>query len=229
MRLPVSILLAALPVAVHAQPSEIYNIYAIPSQPVVEAVAKVSGTLAEAGMTSFHRQGHAVHATLYLTRYPTSAESALKAAVARVARCQAPFAMQVNGIEVTPSDWVCLHVGPRPALRHLPPTVRRAAEPLRDHNVQAPAWMAAYPDKLPAFQRYGSPNVFMQYQPHLSLLAAEKSPKLAAFVAAAQAQPPQASGEVTGIGIGVTDANGQIVRTLAEYPLQAAGKDCATP
>lgn len=229
MRLPASILLAALPVAVHAQPSESYNIYAIPSRPVVEAVAKVSDTLAEAGMTSFHRQGHAVHATLYLTRYPASAESALKTAVARIARCQAPFAMQVNGIEVTPSNWVFLHVEPSQALQRLADTVTLAAEPLRDHSVQAPAWMAAYPDKLPAFQRYGSPNVFMQYQPHLSLLADEKSPELAAFVAAAQAQPPQASGEVTGIGIGVTDANGQIVRTLAEYPLQAAGKDCVTP
>ncbi|WP_260926406.1 hypothetical protein [Novosphingobium sp. 9] len=102
-------------------------------------------------------------------------------------------------------------------LQRLADLVTVTAEPLRDHDVKAPTWMSAYPAKLPAFERYGSPNVFMQFDPHLTLLANETNPKLADFVASAAATPPRASGTVEGIGMAVVDENGQIVKTLAEY------------
>jgi hypothetical protein len=95
--------------------------------------------------------------------------------------------------------------------------VTLAAEPYRDHTISPPGWMRDYPAKLPAFERYGSPNVFMQFDPHLTLLANETKPGLADFMAGPEKNQPETTGQVEGIGIAVVDGNGQIVKTLAEY------------
>lgn len=193
------------------------DIYAIPSRPVVDAVAGVSERLDREGMTSFYARGHAVHVTLYLTRYPASAEPRLKAAVAALARRARAFPLSVEGLERTPSNWLFVRVKRSDELQRLADTVTLGAEPWRDRAAAPPAWMAAYPAKLPAFERYGSPNVFMQFDPHLTLLANETSSRLDAFMAAGGRDAPAVTGRVEGLGIGIVDANGQVVRTLAEY------------
>ncbi|WP_206240921.1 2'-5' RNA ligase family protein [Novosphingobium terrae] len=206
---------AALPA--HAGDTVSIDIYAIPSRPVVDAVAQASKNLAKRGMQTFYAQGHAVHATLYLTQYPASATPALKAAIARLVKSSKRFPLRVNGTERTASNWLFLKVQRSAELQRLADQVTLAAEPFRDHGVSAPGWMKDYPAKLPAFERYGSPNVFAQFEPHLTLLANESNPGLSAFVAEAEQNQPAASGQVEGIGIGIVDANGQIVKTLAEY------------
>ncbi|WP_343612235.1 2'-5' RNA ligase family protein [Novosphingobium sp.] len=219
LRTVIPALLASIAFAVPASAEDTVSIdiYAIPSRPVVEAVAQASKDLAKHGLTTFYAQGHAVHATLYLTQYPASAEPELKAAIARLAKGRATFPLALDGTERTASNWLFLKVKHSADLQRLADQVTLAAEPLRDHHVTAPGWMRDYPAKLPAFERYGSPNVFMQFEPHLTLLANEKSPALSAFMAEAEKNQPQASGQVEGIGIGVVDANGQIVKTLAEF------------
>lgn len=206
---------AALPA--RAEDTVSIDVYAIPSRSIVEAVAKASDDLARRGMNTFYAQGHAVHVTLYLTRYPASAEPQLRAEIAKVAESCKSFPLEVRGTERTASNWLFLSVGRSPALQRLADQVTLAAEPYRDHKVSPPAWMREYPAKLPAFERYGSPNVFMQFEPHLTLLANETNPNLTAFVTDMEKHPPEASGQVEGIGIGVVDGNGQVVETLAEF------------
>lgn len=193
------------------------DIYAIPSKPVVEAVARASKDLARHGLTSFYAQGHAVHATLYLTQYPAGAEPQLKAAIAKLAKGRAGFPLIVGGTEKTASNWLFLGVRRSGDLQRLADLVTLAAEPYRDHTISPPGWMRDYPAKLPAFERYGSPNVFMQFEPHLTLLANETKPGLADFMAGPERNQPETTGQVEGIGIAVVDGNGQIVKTLAEY------------
>jgi 2'-5' RNA ligase len=193
------------------------DIYAIPSRPVVEAVAHASSDLARHGLTTFYAQGHAVHATLYLTQYPVGAEPQVQAAVAKLARGRAAFPLIVGGTEKTASNWLFLGVRRSADLQRLADLVTLAAEPYRDHSVSPPGWMRDYPAKLPAFERYGSPNVFMQFDPHLTLLANETKPGLADFMAGPEKNQPETTGQVEGIGIAVVDGNGQIVKTLAEY------------
>jgi 2'-5' RNA ligase len=193
------------------------DIYAIPSRPIVAAVERASKDLTRHGMTSFYAQGHPVHATLYLTQYPVSAEPQIKAAIARLAKGGRPFPLAVQGAERSATNWLFLKVTRSAALQRLADQATLATEPFRDHGVTAPGWMSAYPAKLPAFERYGSPNVFMQFDPHLTLLANESNPALGAFMAEADKDPPMANGTVEGIGIAQVDANGQIVKTLAEY------------
>ncbi len=193
------------------------DIYAIPSRPVVDAVEKASRDLAGRGMTTFYAKGQAPHVTLYLTQYLADAAPRLKAAVAAAAKDCKAVPLTVNGTERTASNWLFLHVERSPELQRLADLVTLAAEPLRDRTVTPLGWMSAYPAKLPAFERYGSPNVFMQFEPHLTLLANESNPALAAFMTDMERTPPKARGEVEGIGIGLVDGDGQLVKTLAEF------------
>lgn len=211
----VSAMSIALPV--RAEDAVSIDIYAIPSRPVVDAVARASRDLAKHGMTTFYAQGHAVHVTLYLTRYPAKAEPQLKAAIADVAKDCKSSPLIVEGTERTASNWLFLRVRRTPALQRLADLATLAAEPFRDHTISPPDWISEYPAKLPAFERYGSPNVFMQFEPHLTLLANETNPGLAAFMATTGKDLPEANGKVEGIGIGIVDAKGQVMKTLAEF------------
>ncbi len=227
MKLSLSLLaaLAALGLGAPAQaqddaaPAETVSldIYAIPSRAVVEAVARESKALAAHGMTTFYARGQGVHVTLYLTRYPAEAIPRIEQAIAALAQGQSRFPLEVAGTERTPSNWLFLSVARSPRLQRLADLATLAAEPWRARGGTLPEWMKAYPAKLPAFERYGSPNVFMQFDPHLTLLAEETSPELATYLAQAEKAPPVAHGEVEGIGIALVDAHGQIVKTLGEY------------
>lgn len=215
--IPTCLALTAIALPARAEDTVSIDVYAIPSKPIVDLVAKTSSDLAGQGMTSFYAQGHAAHVTLYLTRYPASAEPALKAAVARAVKDCRSFPLTVEGSERTASNWLFLRVARSAALQRLADEITLTAEPFRSHDIAPPAWMREYPAKLPAFERYGSPNVFMQFDPHLTLLANETDPRLPAFVAGLEKNPPKAIGTVEGVGIGIVDANGQVVQTLAEY------------
>lgn len=197
------------------------DIYAIPSQSIVDAVETTSADLAARGMRTFRAQGYPAHVTLYLTQYPASAMPALKAAVAKATKACRTIPLSVTGLERSASNWLFLKVDRTAALQRLADEITLAAEPLRSHDLTAPAWIHEYPAKLPAFERYGSPNVFMQFDPHLTLLANEANPNLGAYMADAAARPPRTAGLVTGIGLGVVDSNGQLVKTLAEYRCRA--------
>lgn len=205
------------PLPARAEEAVSIDVYAIPSRPIVAAVDQASKDLSKRGMTTFYAKGHAVHATLYLTRYPASAEPQLEAAIAKAVKDYRSFPLALNGKERTPSNWLFLRIEWSPTLQRLADLVTLAAETFRDHAVSPPAWMKDYPAKLPAFERYGSPNVFMQFDPHLTLLANETNPNLAAFMTDMDPALPQTVGEVEGVGIGVVDAEGQIVKTLAEF------------
>lgn len=215
--IPAFVATMALSAPVRAEDAMSIDIYAIPSSPVVDAVAKASSDLAKYGMTTFHARGQAVHVTLYLTRYPASAEPQLKAAIANAVKDCRTLPLAVEGTERTASNWLFLRVKHSAELQRLADTVTLAAEPLRDHSIGPPAWMREYPEKLPAFERYGSPNVFMQFEPHLTLLANETNPRLSSFMADMEKAPPAAMGEVEGVGIGIVDGNGQVVKTIAEF------------
>ncbi|WP_352339710.1 hypothetical protein, partial [Psychrobacter sp. 16-MNA-CIBAN-0192] len=89
------------------------------------------------------------------------------------------FPITAEGFSVTKSNWAFINLQPSRQLQRLSDEITLAIEPLRERNVTVPTWVKNYPNKLTAFKRYGSPNVFQNFQPHLTLLANEKSPQLA--------------------------------------------------
>ncbi|MCE0494809.1 2'-5' RNA ligase family protein [Vibrio salinus] len=193
------------------------DVFAIPSQPVKELVAHTSQALKSKGMTSFYEKGMPVHVTLYLTEFPEESISKIKQSVQNLVKKTKPFPLVADGITVTKGNWVFIDIQRSQALQRLADQVTMAIEPYRVMNPELPQWVKKYPGKLAAFERYGSPNVFQNFQPHLTLLAAEKSPNLPAFEQLMKKQPPKANGVVTGLGIGITDKWGQQKDVLATY------------
>lgn len=193
------------------------NVFAIPSKPIIELMAKTSDTLAKQQMTTFYQQGLPVHATLYLTDYPLAAQNKIKQVVERIVKKHQPFEIKANGFSVSASNWAFINLEKSYHLQRLADEVTLKLEPLRDHQAPVPSWVKHYPNKLVAFERYGSPNVFQNFQPHLTLLANEQNPNLALINKAMQTDPPQAQGEIIGIGIGISDQFGQQKQVIAEY------------
>ncbi|WP_228730361.1 2'-5' RNA ligase family protein [Shewanella yunxiaonensis] len=200
-----------------SQAAQMLDVYAIPSKPIVQLVSNTSQQLATYGMQSFYQQGLPVHITLYLTAFPDGSDAAIKQAVQQLSQQNQPLPLVAKGFTVTKGNWAFIEVERSPALQRLADAVTLALAPLRDPNPVLPAWVKAYPDKLAAFERYGSPNVFQNFEPHLTLLAAEKNPQLATFQQLMQQHLPSAEGEIIGLGIGVTDEWGQQRQVLAEY------------
>lgn len=197
------------------------NVFAIPSKPIINLVEQTSDVLKEQGMISFYEKGMPVHATLYLTDYAQGSEDAIKRAVKSIAEQHQSFPLTAQGFSVSQSNWAFLNLHYSSKLQRLSDEVTLAISPLRDPNTAIPDWVKNYPNKLTAFERYGSPNVFQNFQPHLTLLANEKSPQLAILNKQMQAKPPRAEGKIVGIGIGISDQFGQQKQVIAEYFFQS--------
>lgn len=193
------------------------DVFAIPSQPVITLVKQTSDSLKKEGIDTFYEQGLPVHATLYLTDFPEGSEDAIKAAVKKIVAQHQAFPIKAQGFTVTPSNWAFINLELSSKLQRLADEITLAIEPLRDHQAALPGWVKNYPNKLEAFKRYGSPNVFQNFQPHLTLLANEQSPKLANFAIKMHATPPIAEGKIIGLGIGIADENGQQKEVIARY------------
>ncbi|MGO1297923.1 MAG: 2'-5' RNA ligase family protein [Vibrio sp.] len=206
--------LAALPVSAHATS---IDIFAMPSDNVVQMVEKTSDTLHSYGIDSFYRQGKPVHITLYLTDFPSSAKQKITQIVQRFAKEHQAFPITASGVTVTKGHWAFVDVNHSAALQRLADEITLAVEPLRSPHPPMPDWVKAYPNKKSAFKRYGSPNVFQNFTPHLTLVGAEKNPKLADFARAMQQTPPHVKGNIVGIGVGITDEWGQQKTILGEY------------
>ena len=193
------------------------NVFAIPSKPIINLVEQTSDSLKKQGMISFYERGMPVHATLYLTDFTQGSEESIKHAVKRIVEQHKEFAITAKGFSVTQSNWAFINLQYSSQLQRLSDEVTMAIEPLRDTNAAIPNWVKSYPNKLTAFERYGSPNVFQNFQPHLTLLANEHNPALAAFDKTMQVNPPKATGKIIGVGIGISDQFGQQKQIIAEY------------
>ena len=197
--------------------TESIDVFAIPSQPIVDLVKKTSDQLNDYGMTSFYRQGKPIHITLYLSTFDQAKEKNIQKIVSQLAEKYHALPISAKGFTVTKGKWVFINVDNSTELQRLADEVTLAIEPLRNKNSPIPDWVANYPNKKAAFERYGSPNVFQNFAPHLTLLAEENSPELINFSRMMTTQQPKAQGAVIGIGVGITDKWGQQKKILGEY------------
>lgn len=176
---------------------------------------------------------HPLHITLYLAAFTDDKLPIIQKYIAKIAMHSSPISVKANKIFLTASNYVMLDIesdelkeGINPALQHLSDHVTVKLNPLRNPNAQIPDWVQSIPAKRKAFQRYGSPNVFFEYDPHFSLMAKVFTDKR---------QEQQFQQEMTqliteyrfipitiqpvSIGIGYVNSFGQITEELANYPL----------
>ena len=170
-------------------------------------------------MKSLFAQGYQVHLTLYLTEYDSKRLPEIQKIVSQFARRQSKFAISFTGMHSTAGKWLMLDNQPSPELQQLADEITVQLVKLRDKNAQLPDWVKAYPEKVKTFERYGSPNVFTQFNPHVTLLTPnEFSDGVAKFEASYTFQPFTA--QAVGIGIAQVDALGQAKNVLYFKPFK---------
>lgn len=203
-----------------ATPAASYDVF-VPAPAAIEELVNQAGSqLAGLGLQSFYRKGYLPHVTLYLTRYSAARLPELRKRVQALAAAARSFELQASGCSLTPSHWLFLDVPVGPELQALSDAAVRSLSPLHDPSLPEPAWLKDVPEKRQAFQKYGSPNVFGYFEPHLTQLAHEPSPKLSAWFRSGKCKSWQAKGRIRAIGLAQVDADGQILRGQAElYPI----------
>ena len=139
--------------------------------------------------------------------------------VSQFARQQSKFSISFNGMHSTAGKWLMLDNQPSPELQQLADEITVQLVKLRDKNAQLPDWVKAYPEKIKTFERYGSPNVFTQFNPHVTLLTPnEFSDGVAKFETSYTFQP--FTSQAVGIGIAQVDALGQAKNVLYFKPFK---------
>ncbi|MCC5792288.1 MAG: hypothetical protein JJT82_06755 [Legionellaceae bacterium] len=169
-----------------------------------------------------------LHVSLYLAQYPAEALPLLKQRVKAIAAKQNGFCLQSGALFVTAGQWLMWGFSQDPAhqdsllrAQSLSDEMVLALAPLRDKKAPIPGWARKNAIKEQAFRRYGSPNVFFAFEPHVTL----------ALPAASRRQQEQTERLIQGVAvpsrclriraIGVAEANdwGQLTEVLATYPL----------
>lgn len=174
-----------------------------------------------------------LHVSLYLSEYDRSHLANMKLEVRRIARHQQAFCMYTGDVYLTTGNWLMLGLEQHPRngdalqrLHHLSDRLVVSLSPLRDKQATIPVWARHYPDKVKAFQHYGSPNVFFEFDPHMSLFGppaidppSQRSlqQKVTDFIA--RHRVAHRCVRVDAIAIGEVNSDGQIIREIATYPL----------
>ncbi|SMY37785.1 2'-5' RNA ligase family protein [Photobacterium andalusiense] len=194
-----------------------YNLFLIPSHNVDKTVSTISNQLKQQQLSSLYSQGYLPHITLYLSQYSTSNLKLLKQQAQQLASQWHQFPLTLEHIERTKGDWLMLEISNTRELQRLADTAAITVSPLRSMVQKAPAWVSHYPEKLAAFQRYGSPNVFTNFEPHITLLAQSDPQKLTQFMTNYGQKFQPMKFNALGIGIAAVNSNGQAKAVIAHY------------
>lgn len=203
-------------------PDKSYDVFIIPGDGLDTLITQTSAQLAQCGLRSLAAQGFRPHVTLYLADYGPDALPQLKQVVAALSQRWHAFPMCLTQLTQTRGDWLMISVQNSPSLQGLSDSLVHQLSPYRDKAAPVPAWVNAYPEKKAAFAQYGSPNVFADFDPHITLLAQSDHAALSRFM---QRYGQYVSGqtvEAIGLGIAETDSNGQSKTLLARYDFAAS-------
>ena len=198
------------------------DVFLQPSNGIVQHVKMQSRQLNKMGESTFYEKGFPPHVTLYLTSYLASALPEVKRVVKDIAKHQYSFPLEITGASVTKSQWVFLDVKDSKTLQTLSDRVAQRLASLHDKSMPTPSWVKKYPEKEAFVKKYGSPNVFSQFQPHITLLANGNEAAVTKYRAYYDALPQKeqsAYGHGIAICIGYADKYGEITKVVARYPL----------
>ncbi len=190
------------------------NIFALLSPEIENHAREVSERVKkETGLSPFCLEGYQVHATLYMTLFPEGKLEQVKSLVASEAPFLSPIEVRTSGVALTKDNWLFVNLEKNQRFQELSDHFVVALSPLRLMDQHAPAWTQNYPQKLKFFEQFGSPNVFAEFEPHLTLLASTKGDVLPNFIAKNASDPlflQPVSGKIIGMGIAEADGAGQM-------------------
>lgn len=216
-----------------ANNSKQYNIYLIPSKKAHDYIKSFDNSLAATGILEKYQvtpflKNHPVHLTLYLTSFQQKHISDIEDQLQNIADNTEIFDIKTKNFTAGKSGFLMLDISNSKKLQKLSNKVVKELAKYRDTNYIMPDWVKYYPTKLDSFKKYGSPNTFSQFDPHLSILAADlkNNQSRANFEkdfnnAIKDINPQQSEFEIHAIGFGEVDKYGQVIKTLHIYKLNS--------
>lgn len=172
---------------------------------------------------------HPLHITLYLATYPDANIAEIIKQTQNLAQHEKTIRANARQFSTNAQNYVMLRVENNSQLQLLSNKATYAFSGLRDNNAAIPAWAANSPERVALFKTFGSPNVLDYFNPHFSIMEPEHLTKdqitalnqqLAILITDFNAQHAKPISVIAeGIGVGVTDTQGQIVKELAVFPL----------
>ncbi len=184
-----------------------YNVFVIMDNNAKENVENISKGLKEAGIDSLYSKGYAIHITLYLTEYKPESLKKIKEVVNKIAKETKPFDVNFYRLRKTGGNWFMLDAENNGIIQGLADEVTVRLNKYRATDAKVPDWAKSIPEKVKSFNLYGSPNVFMNFDPHITLLTPEDPAKIDTFTSKYNFKPFKA--KVIGIGIAQVDDLGQ--------------------
>ncbi len=171
-----------------------------------------------------------LHVTLYLANYHPKQIPEIIRKVKKLVQHQHSFSISTSKFIPERSGYLMLGVTSNHTIKDLSKKVLIELAPLRDLNAVIPAWAAHDPVRKTLFSQYGSPTVLDYFNPHLSIFSAEHlndQQKSALFLQLFkliskynQSHSTQIQQHVSEIGVGIANAQGQIIKELAIFSMK---------
>ena len=207
--------------------TEKINVFAAVSGEIETACREAATTLKnEEGLEAFPCKGYQVHCTLYMTQYPIGSLEKVASIVADLAGNTREFDIQTTGLEITSGSWFFMNLDRNRNLQTFSDAVVEKLASLRHPSNFVPEWAKGNPTKVEYITKYGSPNVYAEFNPHLTLLAQSDEAKLKSFLEkhTTESYTKPVSGRVVAIGLGIADRDGQIKEPFKLFPLLPQAK-----
>lgn len=223
LALPVALgIVFAITNSIRADEVEKINVFCVMSENI-EAEVKVASVDLKVveNVETFALKGYQPHCTLYMTAYPKGRQKIISNIVGRIAKETKQFEINTKGIEVAASDWLFMGLENNKNLQSLCDKICDKLKFLRVKSDYVPEWAKNMPEKVRCIKEYGSPNVFSQFDPHLTLLAKSDGKMLRHFkeFCAEKIYNKPVTGKVVAIGYGFADRDGQIKTPIEVFPL----------
>jgi hypothetical protein len=206
-------------------PLEKINVFAVVSQNIESAFTDAAKALKEEeGLEAFPMLGYQIHCTLYMTQYPEGTKDKVLAMIEELASNTREFAVNSTGLEITSGNWYFMNIERNRNLQTLSDSIVEMLAPMRAKSDFVPDWAKEFPTKVEYISKYGSPNVYSEFNPHLTFLAKSDEEKLQRFNKkhADSDFAKVIGGSIVAIGAGIADRDGQIKEPWKVFPLKKA-------
>lgn len=184
-----------------------YNVFVRLDSNAEKTVKEISDELKKIGINSLYSEGYVVHNTLYLTEYKKEALPKIKEIVDNLAKVMKPLEIEFYRIRKTGGNWLMLDAKNTLELQQLTDLATIRLNKYRAIDAEVPSWAKNIPAKAASFKEFGSPNVFMNYDPHITLLTPKDSSKIDMFMNHYSFKPFKA--KIKSIGVAEVDGLGQ--------------------
>ncbi len=184
-----------------------YNVFVRLDDNAEKVVKEISKELKKVGIDSLYSEGYVVHNTLYLTEYKAENLPQVKEVVDSLAKEAKPIEIEFYRLRKTGGNWLMLDAKNTIELQQLADLATIRLNKYRAMDAEVPGWAKNIPAKAKSFQEFGSPNVFMNFDPHITLLTPKDSDKIDMFLSNYTLTPIKS--KIKSIGVAEVDGLGQ--------------------